>query len=371
MRKTRRILSVILAAVLILQAGAFMVSGESGDEDRQVIVISNIDTSQLTGETGETTTEIEAEGLPADGIKIVSEEWTAPAEYVISGRNITIKGGKYSYRLVIRSDSTLTFDNDLEIYYQGVNGRYKLHYDIDKTDNHTMIVTGVFDNIIIASPLMERISASEREWILKHISNDSYFYQLVLKTKEGFSFVNSLRYYFDAKKCGYMMRYRYDLATDRQTLIITGLPDCNGRPALTDDASMEDPSVPDKQPADQPEGTVNTDPASPEVTNDAPKADSPRPADINVAVVSSSRLMKKSQTIKASAVLGSAVQGKGRLRYAKVSGNKKIKINRKTGKITVSKGLRRGDYNVTVKVRPAKKSKAASAKNVSFTIRVV
>lgn len=351
----------------MLQAGAFMVSGESGDEDKQVIIISNIDTSQLAGETGETATEIETEGLPEDGIKIVSEEWTAPAEYVISGRNITIRGGKYSYRLVIRSDRTLTFDNDLEIYYQGVNGRYKLHYDIDKTDNHTMIVTGVFDNIIIASPLMEKISPSEREWILKHISNDSYFYQLVLKTKEGFSFVNSLRYYFDAKKCGYMMRYRYDLATDRQTLIITGLPDSGGRPAVTENAGMEEPSAPAKQP----EGTGNADAAAPEVTKDAPKAASPRPADSRTAVISFSRLKKKSQTIKASAVLGSAVQGKGRLRYAKVSGNKKIKINKKTGKITVGKGLRRGDYKVTVKLRPAKKSKAAPAKNVSFTVRVV
>ena len=370
MNKAKRLLSVILTALIIMQVGAFIAFGDSEESDKQVITISNIDTSQLAGESGRSTTEIDAEGLPSDSIRIVSEEWTAPAEYVISGSNISIRGGKYSYRLVIRSDRTLTFDNDLEIYYQGVNGRYRLHYDIDKTDNHTMIVTGVFDNIIIASPLMEKISAAEREWILKHISKDSYFYQLVLRTKEGFSFINSLRYYFDAKRCGYMMKYKYDLATDEQTLIITGLPDCDGS-TVTGEADMgepepETPEVTEPEPVSEPSVPA----VQPETVQTAPET-AVEPADINIAEISYGKLRKKAQTVKASSVMGSAVQGKGKLRFAKVSGNKKIKINKKTGKVTVRKGLKRGTYDVTVKVRPAQKSKGSSAQTVSFTIRVL
>ena len=275
---------------------------------------------------------------------------------------------------VIRSDRTLTFDNDLEIYYQGVNGRYRLYYDIDKTDNHTMIVTGVFDNIIIASPLMKKISAAEREWILKHISKDSYFYQLVLRTKEGFSFINSLRYYFDAKRCGYMMKYKYDLATDKQTLIITGLPDCDGS-TVTGDADMgepepETPEVTVPEPSGEP-AVPDEQPAESVTPAAAPETAAVQPADMNTAEISYAKLRKKSRTIKASSVMGSAVEGKGKLRFTKVSGNKKIKINKKTGKVTVRKGLKRGTYDVTVKLRPAQNTKAASAQTVSFTIRVI
>ncbi len=225
MRTAKKLLSVMLAAVLVFQAGAFTVSAKSAENKKRIITISDIDTSQLTGESGKSSTKIETEGFYAGGIEIVREKWSGSAEYIISGRNITIKDGKYSYRLVIRSDKTLTFDNDLEIYYQGVNGRYRLHYDIDKTDNHTMIVTGSFDNIIVSSPLLQKISVSDKEWILSHISGDSYFYQLVLKTKEGFSFENMLRFMFDAKQCGYSLKYRYDLKSDRQTLVISGIPD--------------------------------------------------------------------------------------------------------------------------------------------------
>ena len=237
-------MTVILAAVIILQTGAIAVSGKSAENDKRTITISNIDTSQLTGGPAQSSagsaTEIRTEGLDSGSIEIVSEEWTGIAEYVRSGTNISIKDGKYSYRLVIRSDRTLTFDNDLEIWYQGINGRYRLHYDIDKTDNHTMIVTGVFDNIIIASPLLEKLSAADREWILAHISSDSYFYQLVLKTKEGFSFINSLRFLVDAKKHGYTAKYSYDLLTDKQTLIICGIPDCGDTGHEADDAAVEE-----------------------------------------------------------------------------------------------------------------------------------
>lgn len=376
MSKTKRLLSVILAAVIILQAGAFTVSGESAEDDRQIITISNIDTSQLAGGTDESSTEIGTKGLDSDKLEIVSEEWTNIAEYVISGTNISIKGGKYSYRLVIRSDRTLTFDNDLEIYYQGVNGRYRLHYDIDETDNHTMVVTGVFDNIIIASPLLQKISAAEREWILAHISRDSYFYQLVLKTKEGFSFINSLRFLIDAKKCGYSAKYSYDLKTDKQTLIICGIPDCcsNGpeeKDGSAEESVQEEPG-PDGQAAERTTDRNNADAAA-DVPGDVPQDAAVPPEALNTVVVRCSKLRKKAQAFKLSKLPCSAGMLRGRMRYAKVSGNKRITVDKKTGKVTLKRGLKKGAYNVTVKMTPAGKAdrKVSAASRITFTVVVI
>lgn len=52
MNKAKRLLSVILTALIIMQAGALIAFGDSEESDKQVITISNIDTSQLTGESG-------------------------------------------------------------------------------------------------------------------------------------------------------------------------------------------------------------------------------------------------------------------------------------------------------------------------------
>ncbi len=367
----KKILITLLAAAMIIQAAVLTGYGESAASGKKVITVSNLDTLQLTEGSGRSSTQIDTTGIPSDSVKIVSEEWTSPAEYVISGSNITIRDGKYSYRLVIRSDRTLTFDNDLEIYYQGVDGRYKLHYDIDRTDNHTMIVTGVFDNIIISSPLLDKLSDAQKNWILSHISKDSYFYQLILKTKEGFSFVNTLRYLFDAHKCGYSIKYKYDLLNDKQTIAICGIPDCD--PLYADAAA----GGTDKT-AQQPE----TGSADPVKTSPQPSGPSAQPADgssrakeaappaVRTVTVSYSKLRKRSQTIKASAVFGSSK--KGTTTYTKTSGNRKIKIDKKTGKITAGKGLAKGAYSVTVRVRTAGagKSKATSFRTVKFILKV-
>ena len=153
--------------------------------------------------------------------EIVNEEQTYPEEWIISGDDIEIKDGKYSYKLVIRANRTLTFDNDLEISYQGINGMYQLNYEIEENGNHIMIVTGNFDNIIVGSPLFKNLSDKSKKRILSRISEDSYSYQLILKTREGFSFKNNLRFFFDSDPHGYSLNYTYDLLTDEQILKIS------------------------------------------------------------------------------------------------------------------------------------------------------
>ena len=157
---------------------------------------------------------IETDGISSDEAAAVIEDRTSPDGFTIGGQNIPIRNGSYSYQLVIRGIGDLTFDNDLAISYQGVDGRYQLHYEIDGPDDHIMIVNGTFGNIMTASPLLKRIR--------DRISEDSYSYQLDLRTKEGFTFSNELSFLLDGNRHGWSISCGYDRLTDRQSLEITG-----------------------------------------------------------------------------------------------------------------------------------------------------
>lgn len=90
------------------------------------------------------------------------------------------------------------------------------------------------------------------------------------------------------------------------------------------------------------------------------------------AQVKLSKLNKKAQTLSVSSVIKFKNRGQGPLRYKKVSGNKKITIDKKTGKVTVRKGLNKGTYKVKVKVKAIgnKNYKASAYKPATFTIKV-
>lgn len=369
MKGIKKIFVILMSALIITQTGMLAVFAKSAEGEKKTIVISDIDTKQLNGEAGKSSTEIKTQGISSSDIKIVSEDWTRIRELVISRRNISIRDGKYSYRLVLRSNRTLTFDNDLEIYYQGVNGRYQLHYDIDKTDNHTMIVTGVFDNVIIASPLLQKLSAEDREWILAHVSKDSYFYQLFLKTKEGFTLTNALRFMFDSYKLGYSIKYAYDLLTDKQTLVITDLSDCAQTGANAGSSGGTSAGQQTPAPAVQP---ADPEPSVPAVQPAEQKADNTLSVKERTATVKYVSLLLKAQTLDVTDVIRFEDIGQGKLSFAKVSGNSKITVNERTGDVTVGKGLSKGTYSVTVSVAAAgnAKHKASAAKRVAFTVKV-
>ena len=87
------------------------------------------------------------------------------------------------------------------------------------------------------------------------------------------------------------------------------------------------------------------------------------------AKVKYSKVKKKAQALAVSKVIKFSKKGQGTLTYAKSSGNKKIAINKKTGKVTVKKGLKKGTYKVKVKVKAAGNANySASAKTVTFKI---
>ncbi len=78
------------------------------------------------------------------------------------------------------------------------------------------------------------------------------------------------------------------------------------------------------------------------------------------AKVSFKKLKKKAQTLKVSKLIKFAKAGKGKISYSLVSakkGKKNVKsyfkINAKTGKLTIKKGLAKGTYKVKLKVKAA------------------
>ena len=82
--------------------------------------------------------------------------------------------------------------------------------------------------------------------------------------------------------------------------------------------------------------------------------------------VSSAQLVSKTKKVKALYV----TNAKGTVKYTRVSGSKYLKVNKKTGKITVAKGTKAGTYKIKVKVRAAGNS-SYKAKTVTKTVKVV
>lgn len=139
------------------------------------------------------------------------------SELSVAGTNIILSNGAYNYQLYANTAGRMIFDNDLAIAYQGVDGKYSLHYDMVDADNHIMIVNGTFNNLLTASPLLQQIR--------DRISEDSYSYQLNLRTTEGFAFNNRLSYLYNGSLRGLVINFSYDKATNSQSLVIDGLPE--------------------------------------------------------------------------------------------------------------------------------------------------
>ena len=90
------------------------------------------------------------------------------------------------------------------------------------------------------------------------------------------------------------------------------------------------------------------------------------------ATVKYSAVKAKTQVLGVTKVITFTNKGQGAKTYAKVGGNKKITINKTTGKVTVAKGLKKGTYKVKVKAKAAGSAnyKASPWKTVTFTIKV-
>ncbi len=102
------------------------------------------------------------------------------------------------------------------------------------------------------------------------------------------------------------------------------------------------------------------------------KAANPLVVKAKTVKVKFTTLKKKAQSLAVSKVLTFSKKGQGTLTYAKVSGNGKISINKKTGKVTIKKGLKKGTYKIKMKVKALGNAnyKASAYKTVTFKIIV-
>lgn len=217
----KKITALFFAIIVLLQLSTFSVAAESRSA-KVVITVSDIDTSSLFRQSPRFTTEIKINGVASTNIKIVSEKWLRPEEFMISSKDIPLNAGKYSYQLKVRSDGTLAFNNDLEVLYQGIDGNYKLDYKIDEYDNHLMLVTGLFENIITQSPALDYLPSKGKQWVVTNFSDDSYFYELDLRTKEGFALRNNLQFMYKSIPNVYSIEYVYKILNNDQALKVNG-----------------------------------------------------------------------------------------------------------------------------------------------------
>ena len=246
----KKIIGILLVAVMVIAGGAVSVFADDTGEEIHEITITNFCTFLWAGESPLPSVVIDPDLREKINIE---EEWFGLGDLegtklIVGGDNVALENGTYSYKLTLSAEEGFSFSNDLKVYYQGVDGRYEMHYVFPPGEdtNHTMIVMGDFDNIITASPLKIDVGkllayiisgdySQAVDFILDGglnfsdnvtvddvypVSDDKYSYELVLKTKEGFHFSNKLDFIYDGEKYGYTIDYDYDLLEDNHTLKI-------------------------------------------------------------------------------------------------------------------------------------------------------
>ena len=108
-----------------------------------------------------------------------------------------------------------------------------------------------------------------------------------------------------------------------------------------------------------------------EATFSIGKAANPLTVKGKTAKLKYKKVKKKKRSLAAARVISFTAKGQGAVTYTKASGNKKIKINKKTGKVTVKKRLRKGTYKVKVRVNAAgNENYKAASRTVTFKIKV-
>ena len=116
--------------------------------------------------------------------------------------------------------------------------------------------------------------------------------------------------------------------------------------------------------------TKNYNAATKTITVTVGKANNPMTVKGKTAIVKRAKVKKKNQTLKVAKVLKIS-RKQGALTFKKVKGSKKITIAKKTGKVKVLKGTKKGTYKITVKVKAAGNSNyKALTKKVTFKVKV-
>ncbi len=130
---------------------------------------------------------------------------------------------------------------------------------------------------------------------------------------------------------------------------------------------VETKPVPDSPTVEPTAAPVNTDKSASSTTvkKSTVKKSNPVSVTVKQKTVKAKKLKKKKLTVKAITVKNAV----GKVTYKKLNGATRLKLNSKTGKITVKKGTKKGTYKIKVKITVKGNSKYQS-KTITKTIRI-
>ena len=277
----------------------------------------------------------DVEGL-IDIVEISNEWWEDADHNVISPVNpgVPRPGVEYSHTLELHAKGEYEFDPDnlFRFVYGGTEHEEAL-MEVDDTDNKTAWVYGFIPNQTAKAIDISKASVSG-------IATKTYTGKAQTQVPTVKLDVNGTPVTL-VSGTDYKLSYKNNInaGTSTASVIITGKGNYAG-------------SITKKF-------TIN-------------KAKNPFTVKGKTAKVYYSTVKSKARTLKVSKVLAMK-NAKGTPSYAKKSGNKKIVINKKTGNVTVKKGLKKGKYKVVVKVKAAgnKNYKPSAVKAVTFCVKVV
>ncbi len=109
-----------------------------------------------------------------------------------------------------------------------------------------------------------------------------------------------------------------------------------------------------------------------EVSREILKAQNPLSVKAKSILIKYKKLRQRNQVLAPTKVILFKKEGEGTLAFKKLLGDGKIKINKRLGKVTLKKGLPRGDYKVKVRVKAFGNDNynASKAFKVIFNVQV-
>lgn len=281
--------------------------------------------------TAEVHDELDSDGINFNSkMEVYDEAWGSDVVINKNDGSGTPKVGKsYEYSVVLKAKKGWTFSDDFKFIYGG-NEITEYNKEIS-TDRKGLVLSGFISPVTVGAVNLSAASVTG-------IANKTYTGKAQTQKPTVKMNVNGTA--FTLKNgTDFTVSYKNNTKAGTATVTITGKGNYKGAVSKT--------------------FKIN-------------KAANPLKIGAKTASVKYSKVKKKTQTLAVTKVIKFTKKGVGTMNYTKTSGNKKISINKKTGKVNVKKGLKKGTYKVKVRVKALGNAnyKASGVKTVTFTVKV-
>ena len=306
------------------------------------------------------------------GTAIITVSFTGSDDYVAAeNKTITVNVIKYDSKVTISPIDDVVYPSNVTI-----------KYCVENRTNITVSIDGVSsDKIIITNDTITVVGLDAGKYTITILNNESGLYYKSSDTK-SFS-VNKIATSIVAADVSTTYDINKDLVItlkDSTGKALSGVKvtvDLNGAKTYSTDKNGQ-VKVSTKGLAAKTynakitfNGNAMYDKSSKNVKVTVKKAANPLKVKAKTVKVKFSKLKKKAVKFKVTKVVKFTKKGQGTLTYKKVKGNKKIKINKKTGKVTIKKGLKKGTYKVKMKIKAKGNAnyKPSAFKTITFKIK--